>query len=232
MSLYNDPRYIALAAEAALVLGTKDRDIIAAILAQWTCEKGNSDEYPPVRNNPGNLARGAAQGLGFSFTIQYPNPQPGNPIVTFWSPAGGAGAYARLIASGSRYAGVRKAVKAGDGHAFIVAMGKSGYGTGTACMLSAYHPSAPPTDTPPPAGDDMAQIPITDTTPHMVDIADPMTFYNLDASVQSEGHGAVTNVYSPYIAKNGSSAFYAIYARQADGTRRLILTKPSAVRAA
>ena len=29
-------------------------------------------------------------------------------------------------------------------------MGKSGYGTSTACMLSAYHePSGPPTDTPP-----------------------------------------------------------------------------------
>jgi N-acetyl-anhydromuramyl-L-alanine amidase AmpD len=79
-----------------------------------------------------------------------------------------------------------------------------------------------------PAEDDMAQLPITDTTPHMVDVAAPMTFYGLDGQVESTGHGAVTNVYSPYKAMNGTSSFYAIYA--GPPPYRLILTKPSAIR--
>jgi Glycosyl hydrolases family 25 len=73
----------------------------------------------------------------------------------------------------------------------------------------------------------MAQLPITDKTPHTVDIAAPMTFYDLDGSVLSEGHGAVTGAYSPYVAMNGSSTFYAIYA--GPPPYRLILTKPAAV---
>ncbi len=151
MSLWNDPKYRALAAVAAGIMGSKDGDIIAAILAQWTCEKGNADAYPPSRNNPGNLARGAASGLGYPFHVDYPNPQPGNPIVTFATPGDGARAYGKLIHVGSRYAGVRAAVAAGNGHAYIVAMGKSGYGTSTGCMLSAYHPPAPqPTPKPEP----------------------------------------------------------------------------------
>ncbi len=84
--------------------------------------------------------------------MTYPNPQPGNPIVTYSTPTNGARAYGTLIKVGSRYAGVRAAVKAGNGHAYITAMGKSGYGTSTACMLSAYHPPAPapkpPTEVP------------------------------------------------------------------------------------
>ena len=74
----------------------------------------------------------------------------------------------------------------------------------------------------------MKQLPITDRTPHMVDVVAPMTFYDLDGSVLSEGHGEQTNVLSPYKAMNGTSAFYAIYAGPAPV--RLILTKPSAVR--
>ncbi len=148
MALWSDPHYRALATVSAKALGTSSGSIIAAILAQWTCEKGNADAYPPSRNNPGNLARGAASGLGYPFSVQYPNPQPGNPIVTFTTPTYGALAYAKLLRLGSRYAGVRAAVKAGNGRAFIIAMGKSGYGTGTACMFSAYHPPTAPAPTP------------------------------------------------------------------------------------
>jgi hypothetical protein len=57
------------------------------------------------------------------------------------------------------------AVHVGNGHEYIVAMGASGYGTSTACMLSAYHPpvpTAPPTDTPPPAGDVVLQPELPD----------------------------------------------------------------------
>ncbi len=153
MSLWNDPKYKALAKLSAAVMGSTDGDIIAAILAQWTCEKGNADAYPPGRNNPGNLARGAASGLGYTFHVDYPNPQPGNPIVTFETPGNGAKAYGKLIAVGSRYAAVRAAVKAGNGHAYIVAMGHSGYGTTTACMLSTYHPPLPVPPTHPPGGE-------------------------------------------------------------------------------
>ena len=143
MTLWSDPKYKALAKLAAQQMGSTDGDIIAAILAQWTCEKGNADAYPPSRNNPGNLARGAAQGLGYPFHIDYPNPQPSNPIVTFDTPQNGSRAYGKLIATGSRYRGVMLAVHKGDGYAYIKAMGASGYGTSTACMLSAYHPPAP-----------------------------------------------------------------------------------------
>jgi hypothetical protein len=147
--LWDDPQYRALATYAAGILGTKDGDIIAAILAQWTCEHGNADAYPPSRNNPGNLSRGAASGLGIPFTVTYPNPQPSNPIVTYQVPRDGARAYSTLINTGSRYAAVRAAVKAGNGKAYIVAIGKSGYGTPTGCMLSAYHPPAPVPPQPP-----------------------------------------------------------------------------------
>lgn len=229
MSLADDPRYRALARRAAAVMGTASADIAAAILAQWTCELGNADAYPPARNNPGNLSRGAAAGLGVPFRVTYPNPQPGNPIVTYQVPADGADAYARLINTGSRYAGVRAAVAAGSGGAYIAAIARSGYGTSGACMAAAYHP-VQPNPTPPPSEGTVPQIPIVDYTGHHIDVAAPMTFYNLDASVQSTGHGGVTNAYSPYIAKNGTSTFHAMYARQGDGTYRLILTKPSAVR--
>jgi hypothetical protein len=145
MILATDPQYRALATKAARVLHTNDADIIAAILAQWQCEKGNNDPYPPVRNNPGNVARKAASTLGFPFTVPdlATNPQPGNPIVTFRSSLDGANAYGKLLDTGSRYERVRKAVKAGDGHAFILAMGASGFGSSTKCMLGAYRPPPP-----------------------------------------------------------------------------------------
>lgn len=141
MSLYTDPRYRALAIAAARILGTSSANIVNAILAQWACEKGQGDAYPPFRNNPGNLARGAAHGLGYPFYVQYPNPQPSNPIVTFYSALAGAKAYATLLKVGSRYAGVRAAARAGNGRAFCIAMGASGYGTSARCMLSVYRPA-------------------------------------------------------------------------------------------
>jgi hypothetical protein len=152
--LWSDPAYRTLAEYSAAIMGTGDGDIVAAILAQWTCEKGNADAYPPSRNNPGNLTRGAASGLGIPFTVTYPNPQPGNPVVTYATPRNGAHAYAKLIMTGSRYGGVRAAVRLGNGRAYIVAMGDSGYGTSTACMLSTYHPPAP-APVPPPEVDPM-----------------------------------------------------------------------------
>jgi hypothetical protein len=147
-SFYADPHYVALARRAAGRLGTTDQRIINAILAQWQCEHGTGDLYPPTRNNPGNLARGAVP-PGFPYTVQYPNPQLGNPIVTFYTPESGADAYATLLKTGSRYAAVRTAVAMGDGVGFIKAVGASGYGTGTTCMLGVYKTEPLPTPTHP-----------------------------------------------------------------------------------
>ncbi len=210
MSLRNDPRWVALAKAAAKVMGSSDPDIIAAILAQWTCEHGN-DPYPPVRNNPGNLARGAAQGLGYPFSVQYPNPQPGNPIVTFDTPMHGAQAYGKLIATGSRYAAVRVAVAAGNGHAYVIAMGQSGYGTSIICMVNAYVPTAPPTDTIPPKpkteATDMAILLQDEAQPLVVEVpAGGEWFYDSERKQPGAKFGPVEVPYVGFVPSGPSRA--------------------------
>jgi hypothetical protein len=235
MSLHNDPKWVALATLAAKTMGTSDPDIIAAILAQWSCEQGASHPYPPNRNNPGNLARGAAQGLGIPFFVAPgPNPQPGNPIVSYYTPNDGARAYATLIRNGGqvgeRYAGVMSAVRAGNGHDYIIEMGQSGYGTGTACMLSAYHPPAPPTDTKPPTGGEPVPLPVSKPNdPVLLASPAPVTHYNLDATVESTGHSALVDQFSPIEMVNGTSHFRLI-TRSSD--HRLILVKATSTKPA
>ena len=145
MSVLTDPSYGALARTAAAALGAGSPDIARAILAQWQCELGAGAPYPPPRNNPGNIARGLARDLGIPFTVAPgPNPQPGNPIVTYPTAAIGAQAYAAAIARMSRYRSALAAARAGDGLAFVRAIGSSGWGTGTSCMLGVYRgPGAP-----------------------------------------------------------------------------------------
>jgi len=77
-------------------------------------------------------------------------------------------------------------------------------------------------------GDPMTPLPIADHIPRKIDVAAPMTFYDVDGSILSTGHGAQTNVDSPHKAMNGTSTFYAMYAGPAP--YQLILVKPSAVR--
>ncbi|MGH2512944.1 MAG: hypothetical protein ACRDGQ_09675 [Candidatus Limnocylindrales bacterium] len=138
MILTKNPAYQALAASAAAELGNSSPAIVRAILAQWQCEIGNAS-YPPPRNNPGNMARGAAQGIGAPFTVAPgPNPQPGNPIVTFPSAAAGAHAYAAGIRAYARYALARSAIARGDGQGFLVAVTNAGYGTNQSCCLRVY----------------------------------------------------------------------------------------------
>ena len=146
-TLSSNPSYQALAATAATALGNASPSIVKAILAQWQCELGNVS-YPPTRNNPGNIAKGFADGVGIPYTVQFPNPQPGNPIVTYGTPADGARAYATGIRTFSRYAAARLAVSQGNGRAFLIALAAAGWGTGLNCMLGVYGGPGVPSTTP------------------------------------------------------------------------------------
>jgi hypothetical protein len=137
VSLATNAQYQALAATAAAALGNPSPSIVKAILAQWQCEIGNVP-YPPPRNNPGNNAAGWVKALGIPYTVQTPNPQPGNPIVTFGSPADGARSYAGGIRTFARYSVARAAIARGDGVAFLVAICAAGYGTSPTCALGVY----------------------------------------------------------------------------------------------
>ena len=142
MTVLTDSRYAGLAGSAAAALGSSSPDVVRAILSQWQCELGAQAPWPPPRNNPGNISRGLASELGLAYTVAPgPNPQPGNPIVTYPSASVGAQAYAAAIATHSRYAGALRAARAGDGLAFVRAIGSSGWGTGLSCMLGVYRGS-------------------------------------------------------------------------------------------
>lgn len=142
MTVLTDSRYAGLAGQAASALGSSSPDVVRAILSQWQCELGANAPWPPPRNNPGNIARGLASELGLAYTVAPgPNPQPGNPIVAYPSASVGAQAYAAAIATHSRYAGALRAARAGDGLAFLRAIGSSGWGTGLSCMLGVYRGS-------------------------------------------------------------------------------------------
>jgi len=142
VTVLTDSRYAALASSAASGIGASSPAITRAILSQWQCELGANAPWPPTRNNPGNLARGFVSSLGYPFTVQTPNPQPGNPIVTFSSPQLGAQAYAAGIRTFSRYASTRAAAARGDGLGFLRAISAAGYGTGYSCPASVYNSSA------------------------------------------------------------------------------------------
>jgi hypothetical protein len=136
VALQSIGNWAALARSAASRLGTSSPAIVTAILAQWQCEQKGT--WPPTRNNPGNVARGWASALSYPYTVEQPNPQPSNPIVTYPSASIGAQAYADGLARFSRYSGVRAAVAAGNGPGFLTAISKAGYGTVLACMLASY----------------------------------------------------------------------------------------------
>jgi hypothetical protein len=140
MPAFDDIRYHDLALRAATILGTTSPKIINAILAQWRCEIGTDDYYPPARNNPGNLTRDASNSIGAKYTIAAgSNPQPGNPIVTFATPEYGADMYATLIKTLDRYAPMRAAVIADDPHAYFDGVISSGYGpTSDRCLEAVY----------------------------------------------------------------------------------------------
>jgi len=113
------------------------KPMVDAVVSQWQCELG-ADDYPPRRNNPGNVAKGWADGVGIPYTVETPNPQPGNPIVTFGSPTDGARAYGRGIALFDRYAATLAHARVGDGAGFLQAITAAGYGTSYSCAIGVY----------------------------------------------------------------------------------------------
>lgn len=135
-----------LAARAAdRITGTRaDPSVARGVLAQWIAEHGY--QWPFSRNNPGNLARGWARSFPFPFTISTPNPQPGNPIVTFTSQAAGADCYAAGLVAFDRYNGAVAKARAGDGLGFAVAVCRAGFGTRESAVRTVYaalrHPAA------------------------------------------------------------------------------------------
>lgn len=172
----DDPRYRVLAMRAAAVMGSTSKGIVNAIIAHMRCEIGSRDAYPPTRNNPGNVAQDAARDVKAAYTVDTPNPQPGNPIVTFSTPEYGADTYGHVINDLPRYAMVRSAVRADEPEAYLHAVAAAGYGTGFACLASVYRDPAdspPPASlgTPPPAGTSWWMETATLDTLYFVDAA-------------------------------------------------------------
>lgn len=131
--------------------------VARAVLAQWIAEHGV--QWPFSRNNPGNLARGWAAQFSYPFHVETPNPQPGNPIVTFATQAGGADCYSAGLTAFSRYAHAVTLARAGDGLGFAVAVAEAGYGTRESTIRSVYASLAapePPVPESHPGGDNVA----------------------------------------------------------------------------
>ncbi len=141
MQTDQDPRYRELAAEAAHMLGGGP-DLVRAVLAQWQCEIGAGDPWPPPNNNPGNVGVVALRSVG----IYRPWGSP--PQARCTDPTDGANCYAALIMRASRYAAAVAAAQADDGAAFLRAITDAGYGTEPGCALALYHALA---DAPAPA---------------------------------------------------------------------------------
>jgi len=138
VSVSSDPNYRSLASTALAAMGVPSSgSMVAAVVSQWQCELG-ADAWPPRRNNPGNVAKGWADGVGIPYTVEFPNPQPGNPIVTFGSPTDGARAYGIGIRSFSRYSSALAYARGGDGARFLKAITSAGYGTSYTCSLAIF----------------------------------------------------------------------------------------------
>lgn len=110
--------------------------VVKAVLAQWVAENGY--RWPPPRHNPGNVARGWASATGVPYVVTYPNPQPGNPIVTFATDGRGADSYALGLVMFPRYNSAVTAARAGNGLLFAVRVCEAGYGTRESTVRSVY----------------------------------------------------------------------------------------------
>jgi len=135
-TLGQDPNYRALASAAAAELGSSSPSIVAAILGQWQCEQRGP--WPPTHNNPGFVTVSALRSVNVTSGTPARTSPGINFLAAFGSPAEGASAYAQLLARGRRYAGVRAAVAAGDGAAYLQAVTSAGYGTRYSCAIGAY----------------------------------------------------------------------------------------------
>ena len=116
--------------------------VARGVLAQWVAEQGQVTAWS--RHNPGNVAERWAHALGFPYTVHTPNPQPGNPIVTFATDGLGGDCYARGLATFDRYSSAVAAARAGDGLLFAVRVCQAGYGTRESAVRSIYAALRPP----------------------------------------------------------------------------------------
>jgi hypothetical protein len=139
----------ARAAANRLVGGTASDSVVRGVLAQWIAENGWG--WPAPRRNPGNLARGWAAAFKYPFTVQSPNPQPGNPIVTFATLSDGAYCYADGLRAFPRYNAAQAKAVAGDGLGFALAVCAAGYGTNSSTVKSVYAMLGNPPHAVPPA---------------------------------------------------------------------------------
>lgn len=113
-----------------------DPSVVRGVLAQWVAENGY--HWPPPRSNPGNVAQHWTEAVGVPFTVHFPNPQPGNPIVTFAADSMGADAYSRGLVLFPRYAPAVSAARAGAGLLFAVLVCRAGYGTRESAVRTVY----------------------------------------------------------------------------------------------
>lgn len=111
-------------------------DVARGILAQWVAEHGY--QWPFSRANPGNLARSWARAFPFPYSVHFPNPQPGNPIVTFVHQADGADCYVAGLRAFDRYALAVRLARVGDGLGFAVQVCRDGYGTRESTVRTVY----------------------------------------------------------------------------------------------
>lgn len=141
-----DPGFYPLARTAAnrLVKTFAYPDVVKATLAIWIAENGW--DYPPARNNPGNNSRDWAEELQVDHCVAYPNPQPGNPIVSYLDLDTGAKAFADGVRLFARYVDAKAKAIAGDGLDYGLALIAAGFGTRADTFQAVYGqlPAPPP----------------------------------------------------------------------------------------
>lgn len=132
--LWQQGGYLALARQAAAILGTPNDTIAAAILAHWACENGDDIAYPPPHNNPGNLTRAIGDLDGEPHAVATTHPGLGL-LYAYATPEVGAAAYAHYLTHSRRYPAALRAAHAGDARTFLIDVCQNGYGTRTSCVL-------------------------------------------------------------------------------------------------
>jgi hypothetical protein len=133
--LYADPRYQSLARMAAHMMNADHDSIVAAILAQWTCEQPSPAPWGPIFNNPGNLTSHIGNLDGQSHSVgRYIGG--GAYLYRYASPQSGALAYSHYLTASLRYRSAIRAAQAGDARTFLTDVCNAGYGTRLACCLS------------------------------------------------------------------------------------------------
>lgn len=150
MTLWTDARYVGLARDAASRLGASHDAVVAAILAQWACEIGDSAAWPPPLDNPGNLtsAIGTMDGEPHSVGRYIGG---GAYLYRYASPDAGALGYANYLLASPRYRQAVALARSGDGRGFLAAVCNAGYGTRASCALGVLGRVVLPHPTPVPA---------------------------------------------------------------------------------